>query len=160
MRSFQVFASMSPERATEVMQTLKEAAPGMFAQALAAAAAAFKARPVYLSRQPLEKQAASIRRALGRVTANSVAEELLAVYFLECKKDLLVEWLDSLGIKHEDGTLEEDTPSPPPKAKLTKVAKAFRDKDDDADRGLLLAAFAAQSAIDWPDLEALVGEGA
>ena len=106
MRSFDVFASMSPERATEVIRTLKEAAPGMFAQALAAAAAAFKARPVYLARQPLEKQAASIRSALARVAANPVAEELLAVYFLECKKDLLVEWLDSLGIEHEDGTLD------------------------------------------------------
>jgi hypothetical protein len=160
MRSFQVFASMSPERATEVMRALKEAAPGMFAQALAAAAAAFKARPVYLARQPLEKQAASIRRALARVSANPVAEELLAVYFLECKKDLLVEWLDALGIQHEDGTLAEDTPSAPPKAELAKAAKAFRKKADGADRELLLAAFAAQSAIDWPDLEALVGEGA
>jgi hypothetical protein len=28
--------------------------------------------------------------------------------------------------------------------------------DDDPDRPLLLAAFAAQDAIDWPDLEALL----
>jgi hypothetical protein len=160
MRSFQVFASMTPEHATEMMRALKQDAPGMFAQALAAAAAAFKARPVYIARQPLEKQAASIRRALARVAASPVAEELLAVYFLECKKDLLVEWLDSLGIEHEDGTLAEDTPPAPPKAKLTKATKAFRTKDDDADRGLLLAAFAAQSSIDWPDLDALLGEDA
>jgi hypothetical protein len=159
MRSYQVLGSLSPERAAEVMRTLKEAAPGMFAQALAAAATAFKARPVYFARQPLEKQAAAIRSALARVTANPVAEELLAVYFLECKKELLVEWLDSLEIKHEDGTLEEDSPPQPPKAKLAKAVKAFRKQDDGADRELLLAAFAAQSAIDWPDLEALVGAG-
>jgi hypothetical protein len=160
MRSFQVFASMPPERATAVMRTPQKSAPGMFAQALAAAAAAFKARPVYFARQPLEKQAASIRRALARVSANAVAEELLAVYFLECKKDLLVEWLDALGIEHEDGTLVDDTPSAPPKKKLSEAAQAFRAKDDDADRELLLAAFAAQSAIDWPDLDGLVAEGA
>ena len=47
-----------------------------------------------------------------------------------------------------------------PKAKLTKATKAFRTKDDDADRELLLAAFAAQSSIDWPDLDALLGEDA
>jgi hypothetical protein len=151
---------MSPERATQLMRALKEKAPGMFAQALAGAAAAFKARPVYLARQPLEKQAATIRRALARVAANPVAEELLAVYFLECRKELLIEWLDQLGIAHEDGTLEEDEPASPPKAELTKAAKAYRAKDGDADRELLLAAFAAQSAIDWPDLDALVGEGA
>ena len=40
MRSYQVFATMSPERATAITQALKKDAPGMFAQALAEAAAA------------------------------------------------------------------------------------------------------------------------
>jgi hypothetical protein len=159
MRSYQVFASMSPEQATGLLKSLKKAAPGMFAQALAAAAAALKARPVYIARQPVEKQAVSVRRALARVSANPVAEELLAVYFLECKRGLLIEWLDSLGISHEEGTLEDESPEAPPKAKLTKAAKAFRAVDDDADRELLLAAFAAQSSIEWPTLDELIGEG-
>jgi len=160
MRSYQVFAAMSPERATAITQTLKKQAPAMFAQALAAAAAALKARPVYLARQPIEKQAASIRRALARVSANAVAEELLAVYFLECRKDLLIEWLDSLRIPHEDGSLVEDAPAPPSQAKLAEAVKAFRAADEDGDRSLLLAAFAAQGSIDWPDLEALIAAGA
>jgi len=160
MRSFQVFAAMSPEQATRVMQNLKEKAPGMFAQALAGAAAAFKARPVYVARQPIEKQAATIRRALARVAANPVAEELLAVYFLECRKELLIEWLDQLGIAHDDGALEEDEPASPAKAELTTAVNAYRAKDEDADRELLLAAFAAQGAIDWPALDALISDGA
>jgi hypothetical protein len=159
MRSYQVFATMSPERATAITQALKKEAPGMFAQALAAAAAALKARPIYLARQPIEKQATSIRRALARVAATGVAEELLAVYFLECRKDLLVEWLDSLAIPHEDGSLSEDAPTAPSQAKLAKAVKDFLAADDDDDRGLLLAAFAAQSSVDWPDLEALIGGG-
>jgi len=156
MRSYQVFAAMSPERATAITRTLKKEAPAMFAQALAAAAAALKARPVYLARQPIEKQAASIRRALARVAANAVAEELLAVYFLECRKDLLIEWLESLEIPHEDGSLVEEAPAAPSRARLAEAVKAFRAADDDGDRELLLAAFAAQSSIDWPDLEGLI----
>jgi hypothetical protein len=158
MRSYQVFAAMSPERATVITQTLKQEAPGMYAQALAAAAAALKARPVYLARQPIEKQAASIRRALARVAATSVAEELLAVYFLECRKDLLIEWLDSLEIPPEGGSLTEEEPTAPGQAELAKATQEFLAADDDDDRGLLLAAFAAQSSIDWPDLEALIAE--
>ncbi|MFQ5418347.1 MAG: hypothetical protein ACE5FL_15080 [Myxococcota bacterium] len=160
MRSFEVFASMSPEQATEVMRSLKKEAPGMYAQALAAAAAAFRARPVYLARQPIDKQAASIRRALARVAASPIAEELLAVYFLECRRDLLIEWLDALGIAHDEGTLEDDAPAPPPKTKLAKTTRAFRAVDDDADRDLLLAAFAAQESVDWPDLDELIGPSA
>jgi len=71
-------------------------------------------------------------------------------------KDLLTEWLDLLGIKHEDGILEADSPAAPEKATLQKARDAFCKADDDADRSLLLSAFAAQSAIEWPDLEALL----
>ena len=157
MRSFQVFAAMTPERATDLIANLKEKSPGMFAQALAAAAAAMRARPVYIARQPMDKQAAAIRRALARVSASLVAEELLAVYFLECRKELLIEWLDAVGIEHEEGSLKDDEPKQPSKKKLTDAAKGCVAVDDDPDRDLLLAAFAAQSAIDWPALDALVG---
>jgi hypothetical protein len=157
MRSYQVFAAMTPERTTALIENLKESSPGMFAQALAAAAAAMRARPVYIARQPIDKQAVAIRRALARVSASQVAEELLAVYFLDCRKELLIEWLDAVGIEHEEGSLTADEPAQPAKKKLTDAAKAFLAVDDDADRELLLAAFAAQSAIDWPELDALVG---
>jgi len=158
MRSFEIFGAMEPDQSTAFVGALKQAAPGMYAQALATAAAAFKARPVYMARQPLPKQAASMRRALARVAANLVAEEMLAVYFLECKKKLVIEWLDALGIAHDEGTLTEDEPAQPPKKKLESAAKAFRGGDD-PDRELLLAAFAAQEAIDWPDLDALIAAG-
>jgi hypothetical protein len=115
------------------------------------------ARPVYLQRQPFEKQVEAVRRALSRVAANGVAEEILAVYFLECRKELLAEWLDLLGIEHEDGILKDDSPAVPEKAELQKARDTFC-RVDDADRSLLLNAFAAQAAIDWPDLEALLAQ--
>ncbi len=159
MRSYQVFAGMTPERAAQVLKTLSDKAPAVFGQAVVAAGAAMKARPVYLQRQPFEKRASAVRRTLSRVAANEVASEVLAVYFLECRKDLLVEWLDTVGLAHEDGTLEEDRPAPPPDAGLRAAVERFRGMDDDPDRELLLRAFAAQDAIEWQALDALLGEG-
>jgi len=156
MRSYQVFAAMSPDRAIAVMAELSKRVPQMYKQALFAASASMNARPVYLQRQPLEKQAQAVRRTLSRVAANSVAEEVLAVYFLECRKKLLIEWLDTLGIQHEEGVLTEDTPVAPDMAALQKAYDTFCGVDEDGDRPLLLHAFAAQSAIDWPDLEAIL----
>jgi hypothetical protein len=156
MRSYQVFAAMPPERSIDVLRKLSEKAPQFYKQALVAASASLKARPVYLQRQPFDKQAQAVRRALARVAANAFAEEALAVYFLECRKDLLVEWLDALGIEHEDGILKQDSPPAPSAAQLAHAHDAFRAADDDPDRALLLKAFAAQSAIDWPELEALL----
>ena len=117
---------------------------------------AMKARPAYLKRQPVEKRAHSVRRALSRVTCEPVAAEVLAVYFLECRNELLVEWLDGLGLEHEEGVLSADAPPEPGKAKLAQAIDAFLARDDDPDRRLLLSAFAAQESIDWPGLDARV----
>jgi hypothetical protein len=113
-----------------------------------------KARPIYLQRQPFEKRAEAVRRTLSRVATNQIADEVLAVYFLECRKELLVEWLDLVGVKHKDGTLEADAPPPPAEKKLRDAVAKFRAEASDPDRELLLRAFAAQDAVEWPVLDA------
>ena len=81
---------------------------------------------------------------------------MLAVFFLECRKDLLVEWLDAAGVPHEEGTLTDDVPDEPSAGTLAKAVEAFRKGDEPEVRELLLRAFAAQSSIDWSGLDALV----
>jgi len=158
MRSYQVFATLPPERAREVLKAISEVAPAAFAQAVALASAALRARPVFLMRQPFEKRADAVRRTLARVAASDVAEELLAVYFLQCRKPLLLEWLDLVGLEHEEGGLKMEAPPSPPADLLGKAVHTFRKQEDAADRELLLQAFAAQTAIDWPDLEKLLAD--
>lgn len=125
----------------------------MFNQAVHAASAALKSRPQYLLKQPFEKRAAALRRALSRVSSDGVAEEMLAVYFLECRKELLLEWLDLIGVEHEEGTLKQESPAEPAEKKLRAALEKFLAQDDDADRDLLLRAFSAQNSIDWPKLD-------
>lgn len=156
MRAHQVFAAMSPQRAVAVMAALRERAPLAFGQALALASAAMRARPAYLARRPLEKQAEAARRAFARVSAVDAAEQILATYFLECQRPLLEEWLDRLGLSHQEGVLKEERPEPPDAARLGEAVAAFRRGEDPEERELLLRAFAAQSAIDWPQLDALL----
>ena len=164
MRAYQVFGRMNDAEASRFLAVLAEKAPAFHVQALGAAAAAMRARPQYLMRQPHEKRAELVRRALARVAASDVAEELLAVYFLDCRKELLVEWLDAVGLEHEEGTLEGGCTALPGGAQLAKARRALprrREGDgepgDRAERELLLRAFAAQTAVDWPALEKLLG---
>ena len=159
MRAHQVFAAMSPERAVSFMATLREHAPLAFAQALAVASAAMRARPAFLAKRPLEKQAEAARRAFARVSAADAAEQILATYFLECRTALLEEWLDAVGLDHDKGVLTDDSPEAPDAGKLRAAVEAFRSGDDPEEREILLRAFAAQSAIDWPELDALLERG-
>ncbi len=160
MRSYHVFASMSAGRAAQMLKPLAQKAPAVFAQAVAVASAALKARPVYLLRQPFAKRAEAVRRALSRVASDPVASEVLAVYFLECRSKLLVEWLDTVGLEHEEGTLKDDAPAPPADAPLRTAVDVFLAVDDDPDRRILLGAFAAQDAIEWSVLDELIAASA
>jgi hypothetical protein len=156
MRSFQVFAAMSDSESEAFFGRIKQAAPTIFQQSVAAAAASLKMRPAFVKKQPFAKQVAYVRRALSRVAANVIADETLAMYFLEVKKELLTEWLDQVGVAHEDGTLTEHSPAEPAAAVVEEATMKFRGADDDPDRELLLRAFAAQSSIEWPTLDALI----
>jgi len=154
MRSYQVFAQMTPECAAQVMAVLVEKSPAVYTQAVAATSAAMNARPRFLMRQPADKRANMVRRTLARVRASDLAEEVLAAYFLEGRRELLTEWLDSVGLEHDEGILKSENPRPPARKQLDEAVKSFLEGDQAEDRDLLLRAFAAQSAIDWPDLAA------
>lgn len=156
MRAFQVFATMTPERSTDLLEKISKKSPLAFSQGMVTACSVLKLRPVFMKKQPFEKQASLLKRALSLVASNTVAEEMLAMYFLECRNELLVEWLDALGIEHEDGNLGDVDPVQPEAKNLAETFRAFIAKDDDADRPLVVRAFACQEAIDWPELDALI----
>ncbi len=147
---------MSPEEAKRFLDELREQSRDAAVIALSAAAQAFKLRPEFLRKQPRPRQAEWMRKALARASSAPVAEELLAEYFLGGHRDLLAELLDALGIEHEEGELRDDSPVAPDSAALREAVERFRTGENPERRELLLRAFAAQTPISWPDLEALV----
>ena len=156
MRPNQIFAAMSQEKCVQIMQKISQQSPEAVKQTVAAAALALKFRPQFLLKQPLQMRVSSVRRALSRTSSNALAEELLAVYFLKCRLDLLTEWLDLVGLEHEEGMLKSDVAESPAEPELRAKVARFRAVDGDEDRELLLEAFAAQTAIQWPVLDALI----
>ena len=156
MRPNQIFAAMSQEKCGQIMEKIAQQSPEAVKQTVAAAAIALKFRPQFLLKQPLEMRVSSVRRALSRTGANALAEELLAVYFLKCRLDLLAEWLDLLGLEHEEGMLKADGVQSPAEAELREKVARFRAGSADEDRELLLQAFAAQTAIQWAVLDELI----
>jgi len=147
---------MPADGAEAFFTRIAEQSPALFAQLVQAAAAAFKSRPQFLMKQPFARRAANVRRALARVGADALAEETLAVYFLECRKDLLIDWLDRVGLSHEEGVLKQERPAEPIAEDLDARVREFRDEHRDPDCDLLLRAFAAQASIDWPHLDTLL----
>lgn len=164
MKSYHVFAGMGAAQAQRFFDAIAEEAPGLLRETAAAAAPALKVRPAFLARQKGGARQRLLKQALSRIAMNAMAEQVLAAYFVDLRLELLSAWLDALGIEHEDGILREEAPQEPPAEKLKEAVATFRAAaGDDAgaaeDRELLLRAFAAQGAIDWPELEALLPAG-
>jgi hypothetical protein len=154
MRSNEVFSRMSPAQASAFLEEVKREAKPVAQLALGATAQAFRLRPEFLRRQPKQRQADWMRRALGRTIGAPIAEELLATYFLEHHLELLKEWLTLVGVEHEEGQIKSEKLEPPAPGAVRDAVAKFRKSDQPERRELLLAAFAAQAAVNWPELEA------
>ena len=156
MRPSQIFGAMSQGKCEQIMGTIASESPDTIRQTVATVAMALKFRPQYLQKQPIAKRVSAMKRVLTRGSSDPLAEELLAIYFLKCRLPLLTEWLDLMGLAHEDGMLTGDeTPCPDAADLAAKVAK-FRAVEDDDDRELLMRVFSAQAAIDWPALDEIL----
>jgi hypothetical protein len=150
---------MSSEEAVRVFDEIAKQAPGVHAQSMALAGAALNARPQFILKQKPAQRAETIRKVMARVRSNDLAEEALATYFIDCRRELLVAWLDLLGLEHEEGILSDNRPKAPETPIIREAVEKFRagDEGEPSDRELLLRAFAAQTAIDWSDLETAIG---
>jgi hypothetical protein len=152
---------MSPEEAQAFFTGMRDEVKPLYKQAEVVAAAVLRVRPVFIGKQPFPKRAEMIRKALAMKQSDDAAGELLAAYFVEKHAGELGELLDLLKIEHEDGALKGPNP-PEPDAKLLKSAvEKFKKGENPEMRAVILKAFAAQPAIEWPKLDAIVfGEGA
>ncbi len=155
-KSTDVFRTMSAEESEAFLKDMRDELRPLYKQIERVAAETLRLRPVFLGRQPFPKRCGMIRKAMALKLNAEAAGEILAAYFMERHSELVTELLDGFGIEHEDGVLHDLNPESPKKKKLETAVAKFRGDGTDVMRGLLLRAFAAQTAIDWPDLDQLV----
>jgi len=119
-----------------------------------------KLRPVFVERKPKLERFAWLRDALGRKQNEGVAAHLLQIWLVGTQKQLLCDFLDGLGITHDEHGTVEELPAAPEKAKLTEVVNTLLEKHDPAVVAVYLHAFLATSDADWTPLDELLGEDA
>jgi hypothetical protein len=153
--SSDVYRSFTPEEAEAFFLEMREELRPLYAQAEQAASETLRVRPVFLRKQPFAKRAQMFRKALSLRVNRQTASEILAAFFLERYEAEVAELLDMLGLEHEDGVLQDQAPAEPEAALLEEVVGKFLGGESPLMRSLLLRAFAAQAAIDWPALNAL-----
>ena len=155
-RSTDVFRTLTPEECDALVREMRDEVKPLYKQIERVAAETLRLRPVFLGKQPFAKRCEMIRKAMALKVNAEAASEILAAFFMERHADMVGELLDALGVEHEEGVLKDPSPAAPARKKLEKAVTGFREGESPLMRGILLRAFAAQSAIDWPELDAMV----
>src|SRR5512137_2380370 len=111
LTSHELLGFMSPALALEILTFVYETDKPLYRATLSAVAEARKLRPVFLERQPKPQRHQAMIASLCRPALETVTNTLLRGWLLKKHKTMLTDWLDSLGIKHEDGVVEEIPPT-------------------------------------------------
>jgi hypothetical protein len=147
---------MTDEECEAVVGEMRDEVKPLYKQIERTAAETLRLRSVFLGKQPFPKRCQMIRKAMALKVNAEAAAEVLAAFFMERYSEDVTELLDSFGVEHEDGVLKGPSPEEPTPKVLKETVEKFPKGGNALIRGVLLRAFAAQAAVDWPRLDEIV----
>jgi hypothetical protein len=99
-----------------------------------------------------------MKENLGKKSSEGVAAHLLQIWLVGAQAKLLCDFLDGLGIAHdENGTIEE-LPSAPPKEEVARVVNSLLETHEASVVAVYLHAFQALDEQGWPSLAEVLAE--
>jgi hypothetical protein len=151
-RPSQLWKQLTSERKLQAAEAFwsDENAPVEQAEAVATIAQRIKFRPKSVIALPRDKKARHLV-SLGAVS-ELVAARLLVAYHLAHQRSLMGSFLDALGIKHDQGLIEEEEVEPPPAEKVREAAAAIASQYPAEDVALYLSTLVWQDPDTWGSL--------
>jgi len=143
MAPHEIFARMSPQMVTQLLGFLFEKEKALYKAAVEALAKQRNLRPVFVERKPREERFEWLRNSLARRSSDAIAANLLQIWLVEAHSALLCDFLDGLGIEHDENGTVEQLPPAPPKEKLVPVVDGLLAKHEPAVVVVYLNAFQA-----------------
>ena len=155
LTSHELFGFMSPGLADDILNFTHETDKPVYKAALNAIAQARHVRPVFLERQPRAQRQAAMIATLSRPGLDAVAGGLIRVWLLKKHRPMLVEFLNVLGIKNEDGVVE-NLPEGMDDAKLKSAVETLLAKYSSETVAVYLNAFNDMNETSWANLKTIL----
>jgi len=157
MKAYEIFQNLPLDRGMQILSDIRELEPNSFKATVLTLARDRKLRPVFIQKKPRDQQAAWCLKTLKLRTEDHVAEHILQVWLMKKHPDILVTFLDAVGIEHDgEGMIEGELPESIDQAMVKAGADAIFDKYDDADAALYLHVFQLQTEDGWPEIADLI----
>ena len=148
---------MSPKMANRILEDTQANNREVYRALVASMAQAQKMRPVFIGRQPKERRHKSFVQMLSRAGSEEHAGNLIRGWLFKEHKDVLTGFLGKLGIKHEEGMVD-DLPESISDDALNAAVNLLIEKYDRELVAVYLTAFNASNENRWGNLDALLAE--
>jgi hypothetical protein len=157
MEYHQIFRNSPAATQSEIVAGLMASEREAYKAAIEALAPAANVRPVFVMRMPTEKRHSWVARQLGRKASEAIAGNVLQYWLSGPCKQMLIDFLDQLGIEHQDGLIEE-LPESPPAGKLAGAVDTIMANYPREHVAIYLQVFQAMDLASWPELDSIIEE--
>jgi hypothetical protein len=151
-----IFVQMPESTSAAMLADLFENEKPLYKNLIESLAKQRKLRPVFIERKPRAERFAWIKEALGRRQNEPIAANLLQIWLVSRHSAMLCDFLDSLGIKHDDNGTVENMPPQPEKAAIEAAVSGLLEKYDATIVSVYLHALQALDETGWPLLNDII----
>ncbi len=155
---YDLFQEMKPETALSVFQYLRDEQREVYKATISSLAANRKLRPVFVQRKPVPEQIDWMLKNVKLRGSAEVATQILQLWLLKAKTEVLTDFLDGLGIEHDGQGAADDLPEALDAKKLKSTVAGMLKKHDPEVVAIYLQIFQTQRSGGWETLTALIAE--
>jgi hypothetical protein len=146
---------MSPALAVRIIEFTHDDNKQLYRTTLATVAEARKLRPAFFERSPRASRHAAMALTLSRPRLELLAANLLRDWLMKQQTAMLTDFLDTLGVTHKEGAVDE-LPSFVEDAPLQAAVEKILAKYPAEEAAVYLNAFYTMNDVHWPNLEAIL----
>lgn len=158
MKAHEIFQHASPDLILGLFHYLRTEQKEVYRTALATLAQGRKLRPVFVQKKRPEDQYAWMLKTAKLRGSDGVCEHLLQLWLLKAHQELLVKFLDGVGIEHDGEGAADDLPDEIDAKKLKQTVDALRTEYDPEVVRVYLHTFQLQKADGWEVINELIAK--
>ena len=152
MKSSEIFAHLSPALCEQVLGWLHTTEKPTYKVAVQTLATQRKLRPVFVERKPRAERHAWMQAALSRPAGETIAANLVQMWLMGSQAPLLCDFLDALGIEHDEHGGIDALPETPAPEKLHAAVETLLAKYPAENVAVYLQSFQTMDIAGWPVL--------
>ncbi len=157
-KPYEIFAALSPAVSEQLFSFIHEREKPLYKATIDTLAKQRKLRPIFVERKPRAERHTWMKEVLGRKINESVAAHLLQIWLVGAQAKLLCDFLDGLGIAHDENGTIEALPPAPEKEKLKATIENLFTTHNPEVVAVYLHAFQALDENGWSTLAELLAE--